>query len=133
MSTNHGSSSQILYTVNETVTINFAVDLLQDFDQYFGKAYFLNVFDGRSPIYSAYSSKTDYWSSNFKISTPTFRTVLLTIILFSSYSSEFQSNCEPYYTLIRPLLRRIIIEQNVLQVNYYGELIMNLIGHYRKN
>ena len=125
VSTNHGSSSPVLYTVNETVTINFAVDLSHDFDQYFGKAYFLRVYNERgSSLYSTSISNTDYWSGAFTMSNSlTLNSALIKIVLFSTYSSEFQSNCKSYYSFIRPLLSysSVIQDQYFLQINYYGE------------
>ena len=128
VSTNHGSSSPVLYTVNETVTVNFAVDLSHDFDQYFGKAYFLRVYNERgSALYRASISNTNYWSGAFPMSNSlTLNSALIKIVLFSTYSSEFRSNCESYYNFISPLLSfsSIIQDQHFLQINYYGELII---------
>ena len=125
MSTNLGSSSPILYTVNESVTLNVAVDLSHS-DQYFGKTYYLAVYEREYRLYWTSFSNTNYWSRAITISnTPTFRTVVLTIVLFSYYSTEFRTKCETYYRFIQPLMSyssRLIKERKVLQINYYGEL-----------
>ena len=125
VSTNHGSSSPVLYTVNETVTINFAVDLSHDFDQYFGKTYSLRVYNERgSYLYAAYFSNTDYWSGDFTISSSlTFNSALIKIVIFYTYSPEFQSKCISYYNIIRQLISytSIIQDQVYLKINYYGE------------
>ena len=131
MSTNHGSSNPVLYTVNESVIINFVVDLTHDFD----KEYYLYIFEGTSYKYFTTVSNTDYWSGTFKMSTPTFTTVLLTIILYF-YSTEFESNCESYYFVQQLLSYSLIKERKMLQVNYYGKFIINVIGHqslFRQN
>ena len=134
VSTNHGSSSPVLCTVNETVTVNFAVDLSHDFNQFFGKAYYLRVYSERgSTLYSASFSNTDYWSGAFTMSNSlTFNSDLIKTILFSTYSSQFQSKCKSYYDFIRPLLSysSIIKDQHFLQIKYYSELHHNLTFGY---
>ena len=125
VSTNHGSSSPVLYTVNETITINFAVDLSRDFDQYFGKAHFLRVYNESGSVYSVTISKTDYWSGTFTMSkSHTINSGLIKIVLFYAYSSEFRSKCVSYYNLISPLISSSIIRDKIfLKINYYGEQI----------
>ena len=130
VSTNHGSSSPVSYTVNETVTIKFSVDLSHDFDQYFGKAYFLRVYNERgSSLYSASFSNTDYWSGAVTISNSlTFNSALITIVLFYTYSPEFLLKCNSYYRFISSLIPYSSIIQDLvyLNINYYGELFMCL-------
>ena len=125
VSTNHGSSSPVLYTVNETVTINLAVDLSHDFDQYFGKSYYLHVYNGRwYTLYSASISNTDYWTGAFTIRyRRTFNSALIKIVLFHTYSPEFLFKCISYYNIIGPLISytSIIQDQVYLKINYYGE------------
>ena len=102
------------------------MNLSHHFYQYFGKAYFLHVYNERGSVYSATISKTDHWSGTFTISNShIFKSGLIKVVLFHTYSSEFLFKCESYFIFIGLLISfsSIIEDQVFLEINYYGEQI----------
>ncbi len=114
----------ITFSSNDVVNISMLVDLTDLTNEYF-RQFIVGVYDDGNKLLYYPTVTSKYWTLTVSIARgQQTDTGLYNIVLFTTYSQEFISNCLSYYNFIRSspfLLSRIIRDQIYVHLQYYGE------------